>query len=461
MVRHSSVLIASSAAIISFFNGLTANDNGNIGLFTGYRQDSANLSICSSLSDPAAYGFGKLKARNVHIWEIGAVADYNFTEHATILGSISWGEVLGGKLKDSGVADLNGNPWNVVIGDDYSACCCPPCAQQAPCDCGCDGQEFRPLTPVTARLSGNVWDANIGLSYQFNASENFAIMPSIGYAFNRQSYTYRQAQWGPIHMSYQPFPCTIDDDDIAYIHVANADIEGGTAPVGIAAYKDDMPYHEYVLPFGATYYWMSETDPVTAPVASATTTCLSIGNCFDGSNYRARWSGGFLGLDLVFAWQKVNFSLGYRAYLQNYSGRFKTGGACACNSCLSFYEAGKEWQNPPDGSWDEIISYSQQLPKKQLAVDSEMRFSSWAYGQSLNVAADWYCGPVNMGLYFDIGYRTAPGCTEVSPCASCEFVVNPALKEDVTAQYPIWSNATKRNARWNYLRAGIFAAIEY
>jgi len=437
-----------AAACIGPAGAAYGSQMGDLGLYSGYRQDSASFSICSTLSNPAIFGFGKMRARQVHIWEIGAFASYRFTEDVSLMADVNWGQVLGGRIRDSGVADINSNPWNAVIGGIYASCCDCGCKPDL-CQCTCPDKFPGRLTPVQAGLTGNVWDVKVALDYAYYLTEDFSVTPMIGYAFNQQRYKYRNASWGPVQLALQLYSC----DEVT--KGASANIIG-QLPSGadIAVHEIEAIWDNDIIGLpAATPYLVGEGDDLATygyPVNDARLQCVQIANCFDGTAYRANWNGGFIGLNFGYHMaDNWNLSLQYNFYLQNYSGRFSTFGGernspCDCNQCLDFFVVGKDYLAPGKTSAAGV-----DLPRQGFA-GSEMRFGGWAYGQELSLASEWRCNDWVAGIFGAVGYRYAPGCKEVSPCASCTFIENGGLRPDGGGDInPVWSNATAQGARWN------------
>jgi len=439
-----------AAACIGPAGAVYGSQMGELGLYSGYRQDSASFSICSTLSDPATFGFGKMRARQVHIWEIGAVANYRFTEDVGLAVNVSWGKVLGGRVRDSGVADINSDPWNAVIGGLYASCCDCSCKPDL-CQCTCPDKFPRVLTPVQAGLTGNVWDVDIVLDYSYFLTENFSVTPMIGYAFNQQRYKFRNASWGPVQLALQFAAC----EDLVKGRQPLKVGEEVDPGIDIAAILIELPWDNDVVGLtSAAPYVVGDADlnilDYQYPLRGSIPECVQIASCFDGTAYRANWNGGVIGLNFGYiVTNDWHLTLQYNFYLQNYSGKFSTFGGdrnspCDCNQCLSAFVVGKEYlatgKTSPSGA---------DLPRQGFA-NSEMRFGGWAYGQELALASQWRCNDWVASIVGSVGYRYAPGCKEVSPCASCNFIENGGLRPDGGGDInPVWSDATAQGARWN------------
>lgn len=409
---------------------------GEVAIATGYRQDSSSFAICSGLASPDYYGFGKIRARDVHMWEIGIGASASLTDHAYLRAALSYGVILGGKVNDSGVADINSNPANSVLGEFYTDCCAPCNCDDKSCQCDCQDKIFRESVQATANLRGNAVDFNIALGYAFRPMDDFMIAPVVGYTYNSQRQRWTDSIYGPIQMSGHAMPCPISSKDAgttdwAYDELTNA-------------------YSNTALPADVTLQRLNlgtVTDANTRPDDLA---CVSFGNCFDGTVYRARWNGPFIGVDLGYAISDVwNVVVGYALSYCNLNAKFQTftsetDQGCNCDQCPTFYDTYGQAPSTDTGPFQSLGF-----------VPSEMTFSSWGLGQEISIATDYRCGNWTAGLGIGWTYRNATKCAESDPCFSCETTRNPeTAATSSNAERPVWSYAQLTKARW-----GSFSAL--
>jgi hypothetical protein len=389
---------------------------GEVAVATGYRQDSSSFSICSGLASPDFFGFGKIRSRDVHIWEIGIGASASLTDHAYLRAALSYGVILGGKVQDSGVADINSNPLNSVFGEYYTACCAPCNCDDTPCGCDCEDRIFRKSVQTSAYLNGNVVDFNVALGYAFRPIEDFMIAPVVGWTYNSQRQRWAGAIYGPLQVEGAAEPC----------------------PAAI------------LQPVIGGFDYNSWEDPAFAELNPNILVdyfqgCVAFGNCFDGTVYRARWNGPFIGVDLGYALSDVwNVVVGYAFSYNNFNGKFVTlggceGDACDCDLCPTFFNA-SNFQLGDDLPTGPFYAFQ----------PSEMRFSSWGIGQEVSVATDYRCGNWTAGIGVGYSYKQANHCADSEPCEAFRSVVNPNQAETAgTKAYPIWSYASLQKARWS------------
>ncbi len=417
---------------------------GEVVVATGYRQDSSSFSICSGLASPNYYGYGKAKSRDVHIWEIGIGASASLNDHLYLRSALSYGAILGGKLYDSGIADINSNPLNSVFGGLYTECCAPCNCDDNSCACDCQDKTFHPSVQTKANLRGNVVDFNVALGYAFRPCDDWMIAPVVGWTYNSQRQRWVDAFYGPLYHLGQFTPCY---DDV-------------TQNIGVSTVANPEP-------ISYTY-----TDPATEQqvnvLGTATLGCVSFGDCFDGTVYRARWNGPFVGIDLGWAVSDVwNVVVGYAFSYNHLQVKFNTVTSedqqgCACNLCPEFGYTILE-DGSAQGSY-QILGSAQW--GGYSFVPSEMRFGSWGIGQEVSLATDYRCGNWIAGLGVSYTYKTATQCADSDPCTSCYDSRNPEqLPENFVASTvpgknvqrpirPVWSYAQLDKARW-----GSFSAL--
>lgn len=411
---------------------------GEVAIATGYRQDSSSFAICSGLASPQYYGYGKAKSRDVHIWEIGIGASASINDHLYLRSALSYGAILGGKLYDSGIADINSNPLNSVFGGLYTDCCAPCNCDDTSCACDCQDKIFHPTVQTKANLRGNVIDFNVALGYAFRPCDDWMIAPVVGWTFNSQRQRWVDAFYGPLNQTGAFIPCV-----------------GHTTNVLVSTVDDPTPISFNLL------------DPVTLQqttlLQTATLGCVSFGDCFDGTVYRARWNGPFVGIDLGWSVSDVwNVVVGYAFSYNHLQIKFNTVTSedqqgCACNLC-------------PEFGYEILLANNNSLSSTRWGgyafVPSEMRFGSWGIGQEVSIATDYRCGNWVAGLGVSYTYKTATQCADSDPCTSCYDSRNPEqLLENFVASTvpgknvqrpvrPVWSYAQLDKARW-----GSFSAL--
>jgi len=401
---------------------------GEVAIATGYRQDSSSFAICSGLASPDYYGFGKIRARDVHMWEIGIGASASLTDHAYLRAALSYGVILGGKMNDSGVADINSNPLNSVLGGLYTDCCAPCNCDDKGCACDCQDKIFHESVQTTANLRGNAVDFTIALGYAFRPMDDFMLAPVVGWTYNSQRQRWVDAIYGPIQLTGYAYPCPAAD------YALN---EAGTPPY----FNNTNPDAVVIAgrePQQLNLGYLDGLNPVYE-------SCVSFGNCFDGTVYRARWNGPFIGVDLGYAISDVwNVVVGYALSYCNLNAKFQTftsvtDQGCNCDQCPTFLD-----YYGPNNTLQEISF-----------VPSEMTFSSWGLGQEISIATDYRCGNWTAGLGVGWSYRNATNCAESDPCYSCQTTYNPeAYLVSGAGMRPVWSYAQLTKARW-----GSFSAL--
>ncbi|MFZ4098873.1 MAG: hypothetical protein ACOYKZ_00900 [Chlamydiia bacterium] len=444
-----------------------------VAIGTGYRQDASSLSICSTLSDPDFFGYGKMRARNVRIWEIGIGAAASITDHAYARASIAYGFVLGGKVVDSGIADISSDPFNAVIGEYYGTCCsvCPPCTDPGPCSCDCDGAVYRHTVPVTATVKGNTFDFDLAFGFEFRACSDMIIAPVIGYQFNQQRQRWDQSIWGPISLAVNPLSNSggnlgnigsLCGYDVPY----DLDSEGLiTQDDGI--YYGDLDALNNPEVLGYALIGNARLNSTIGTGETAVTTengllgpqCVGFGDCFNGTVYRARWNGPYIGIDL--GWEFTSnwrAAASYALHFSHYNGEFTTfggnqGSQCDCNFCPQ---------------WLEICG----APANDLTLTpigfapSQMAFATWGIGQEVNLATDYRCGQWAIGFALGYQYRQVSHCIPSDPCGSCVEVCNGSLGGHYVnpnaavlsvvpdnGTSPIWQFANMQRARWSSFSA--------
>lgn len=177
-------------------------------LATGDRQDNASLGIFSVLANPNWEGCGKARFRQDRIWEVVIGTLATLTDNSYMHAEASYGYSLGGEVVDTGVSDINTDPFNWAT-RDYGACCgsCSRPSSTA-CDCPCTGKLCTTLTPVSACVNGNVFDFEVALGYRFHVCDSLTVAPVIGYAYDRQRQSPHHASWGLLQVAANPVLCS-------------------------------------------------------------------------------------------------------------------------------------------------------------------------------------------------------------------------------------------------------------
>ena len=430
-----------------------------VAIGTGYRQDSDSISLCATLSDPSFFGFGKMKARNVRIWEIGIGAAGSITDHVYARGSLAYGYILGGQVGDTGVADINSDPFNAVLGELYGRCCVScPCPDPGPCSCDCAGSEYRHTVPVSACVRGNTFDIDLAFGFEFRPCNDMVIAPVIGYQLNNQRQRWDQSIWGPLNLGFNAIRCGFDPDNLQAMTLS----QGIYYVDGIADGYQPQGYVVLPATIGPTTGGEG-ADWGTTLTSNLGPQCVTFGNCFDGTVYRARWSGPYVGLD--FGWALTDnwrVAAAYALHVSHYSGKFTTfggfnGGQCDCDLCPQFTSI---CGSNPSALSVGLLGFQ----------PSEMRFGSWGIGQEANLATDYRCGQWAIGLSLGYQYRQSKHCTPSDPCSNCTEVCNGSLSahfvndtstvvvpKNVVA--PIWQDAALQKARWSSWSA--LVTLEY
>jgi len=403
-------------------------------LLTGYRSDQAYFSLCSTLSDPDYYGYGKLEFRNVNFWQLELRGRGFFGHHLYLRGSAAISLVLGGRSRDSGVLDILSDPYNATLGQNYYSLfdncgCDQPCP---PCQGGCcDDKKFRNNVASNGWLSGYAWDAAAALGYLFYLSPEMGIAPVIGASFHQQRYKIVDSAFGPLPLQY--FVVSPEDD----FYLNNVALYSG-AP------ENNSGTSEWVYENGAAdpIIWSSLLEPGCRTVAA------SFGGCGSYSAYRPRWMGGFIGLDLLWApSQNFTVTLEYELHLRHLSGRFDAlgGSSCCGTECdpLAGCELCPQLRLSPFGA------------ECKRFCPATISWDKWGWGQLFYFAFDYRCNSNwRVGAQIAYSLARAGGCSAIDPCASCCEVVNGAAvigASDVAN--PIWSEATFQQARWRSISA--------
>lgn len=404
-----------------------ASWNGDVAVYSGYRQDTQSFSVCAGLNTPEYFGFGKLRGRQVHIWEVGFQGQHNFSEQLSLAADISYGSVLGGRVRDTGVVDILANPFNSLIGQVYADCCAPSNCQSLECQCPCAKyRTFAPSVAVTASASGHVWDVYLGLDYAFKVLLDFALCPSIGYAFNQQRTVYSNTAWGPVQAQYTMMPCAATTSFTENFSILET---------------TDPDYRTIAL---VNYWWSNEAD--------TSANCISFGSCLNGTTYRSSWNGGFIGLNLDYvASHDIALALGYRFYLQQFSGRFSVLGGCARQSCLC--DLCPTFLSPSgDVSLESVQTTAYDFQP------ADLKFKSISYGQEVYGRIEQRCGDRVYTLFGGWQYRRAGKCSQAD-CDSAQLVRNGHMDLDgptsavaVDTEYPVWTSAALQHARWSSWR---------
>ncbi len=421
-----------------------------ISVFSNYRQDSGSFTLCSTLSDGQSIGYGKLRVRQAHICQLGLAVQAELTSRLSLELSADWGSVLGGNIRDSGVSDIISNPWNAVS-EDYASCCLCSCKVDT-CDCDCQGIPSRSMVPVNAALGGNVWDVTVELDYHFNLSDQTKLYPTCGLAFNHQRSKLKHSTWGPIRTEITPVSCEVKSPfDLGFQKATESDDL-------LVKVKNTDGSERYLLLDSITY--AQEVAGSFFPVIPLTelenVSCVQFGSCFDSSVYKVGWNGIFAGLGMRHSWNKrFSFDLLYKLYLQMCNGSYTTFGGrqlkgCIANNCPQFVVNDHLFQADPASN----------VTRRSFAPD-DIHFSSLSYGQDIFASADVSCDDLKFGIFGLLGYRYAPGCKSITPCQSCNTIVNGGLAINGNTELPIWSDATTRSIRWSTLSVGVFARYLY
>lgn len=373
----------------------------------GYRRDHASFGVVATLSDPAYQGFGLSRYRGLQIAEVGFQLEAGLTPRFLVRGEIKAGAILAGKLEDSGVADLNSNPFNAITADFYGLCQ-EPC-EDAGCRCLCPDLPLAPLVPTSGRVKGFVWDINLALGAVFRPDPSWSLVPLVGWQWNAQHYRWSHSSWGPLATGSLESPCTTPSPPLSGLLAVSP------CNVGLL----DCLTDDSVRPLG----------------------CLSFADCLDSTRYRAQWNTGEVGLEVNWAvCEQWHLSALYAFHFGAYTGRFETlGGECCesppCSACPQFYEACGSSLLPPD-----VIGF----------VPSSMKVHAPAVGQEVIVAADWG-GLHNWHVGAQMSFQTrrvTSSCPGIEPCESCGQVCNAARQDAGTTLTPVWQDAVLERARW-------------
>lgn len=148
----------------------------NLEIGVGYRNDSlkwrteakiptdssASLSDTSSSADPLKLT-SDLHWKDLNIWFIEGRGKYVTCDNIYLRGSIDYGWVTDGKVRDKDKAEFS----NEILGSGYSS-----------------GFEF---AKTKADTKGSVYDAKIAIGYQFRwCDESLAVTPVLGYSWHGQ-----------------------------------------------------------------------------------------------------------------------------------------------------------------------------------------------------------------------------------------------------------------------------------
>jgi hypothetical protein len=399
----------------------------------GWRVDRASLGVCGALSDRASFGYGLAKFRQVNIAEFGVRAEAQLTNHWRGNVAIAYGYVANGHVTDSGLCDMNSNPFNSRSWS-YTSCCTPCSCQVDPkCSCSCTDLTPRALALTTARLRGNTWDLLATATYDFRPIEGWRLGLGMNWEYNWQRYRLDQAIWGPLGGS-----------------LVGVDCFGQLGPDFVVQEPGDERHYALTTPLQVTH----EIAGTSVPGNPSGGGCLALGYCFNGTTYRASWNMGMASAQLD--WQMEphwEWTLLYRIGFGAYTGKFETlGGAnsesCSCDLCPSFLE----------------ICGSDLAHLKVTPVSftpSTMRASAAAFGQDVRLLTTWRCDFWRFGADFTYLSRRTMSCTDIEPCVSCTSICNGALEEGGSQSHPIWSDATLSRASWNSWQVHLFAGYAF
>lgn len=444
----------------------------NVGVYTGYRSDSADFSLCSTLADFNYWGYGQAKFRSINLWDIRLTGIGAVSETFYYRGMAGYARVLGGRYRDSGVFDILSDPHNSALGEYYTSCCkggcgcsdeCAPCA----CQCAGAGQKYHQSVPSKGCLTGSAFDLSLALGHMFHSSDTLGWAPVIGWAFNQQRYKTLSTMWGPIPLTYFPSSTCIATESGMPFYEDNAILVGGLAPTTGMLVAFDTP-NSATFTVDST---ASEVNQVTVegvgqrllePGLGCGPTCVRFGACGDNSSYRARWNGPFIGLDLLWDFAEgFRLQMAYELHYQRLSGRFDSMGGggcceqvCQCDSCPSF----QKMLRGPGESRD-----YQNIEGCNSFCPQTITWHSRGWGQVVDASLAYQCGQNWLvGCALSYSMASASKCRAIDQCSSCCSVINPTARSrfDPDPQ-PYWKDARFRQAKWQSIVASLGLAYQF
>jgi len=449
----------STIGLLASYQDLCAFElTSELTVFTGYRADCADFSICSTLADFNYWGYGQAKFRSVNLWGVqlrgtGAISDTFYYR-----GAVGYGRVLGGRYKDSGVFDILSDPHNSAMGEYYSSCCTScGCADDCPpCDCQAAeiGQKYHQTVTAKGCLSGSAYDLSIAVGRMFHTTTEIGWAPLLGWSFNQQRYKTISTMWGPIPLTYFPSNTCMATESGMPFYEDNAILVGGLASSTGMLVAFDTP--------NSATFEVNLTEPeknqvtvegvgqrLLEPDLGCEPTCVRFGACGDDSSYRARWNGPFVGLDLLWVpSESFRLNLSYELHYQHLSGRFDSMGGgdccsqpCPCEGCPAF----QKMLRGPGESRDYL-----NIPGCNTFCPQTISWASRGWGQVIDASLVYLCSPRwQVGCLISYSTASTDRCRTIEPCESCCSVINPSARSrfDPDPQ-PYWKDATFRKARW-------------
>jgi hypothetical protein len=422
-----------ACTVLGLWGSLSANaeaeSHSTLDGVVGWRVDRASLGVCAELADGASYGYGLSKFRSVNVAQFGVQGETALSTHWRGNASILYGYVANGHVVDSGLSDLNSNPFNARSWA-YATCCTPKsCVVEPPCDCECPDLTYRSLALTTARLRGATWDVLASATYDFRPCEDWRLGLGVTWELNWQRFRYDQSIWGPIVATLTGADCL--------------------STLGANFITTDLDGTEHFA-LGGPNVLATVIGNTPIPGTSKGTGCLALGYCFNGNTYRSSWNMGMGAAEINWAVTRHwDVNLLYRIGFGAYSGKFETldgvnGENTSCDLCPAFLAICGTDLNDLD------VSATAFQP-------STMRIRAPAFGQEVRLTGTYSCCCWNAGI--DVAYysRRTMSCTDVDPCRSCASICNGGLDVGSSSVRPIWANATLARASWNSVQVQLFA----
>jgi hypothetical protein len=395
----------------------------------GWRVDRASIGVCAALSDGQSYGFGLAKFRQVNVAQFGARAEAQLSTHWRGNAALTYGYIANGHVVDSGLCDMNSNPFN-ARSYSYTECCTPCSCQVDPtCECSCRELTPRALALTTARLRGGAWDWLLGATFEFRPCDDWKLGLGVNWEFDWQRYRFDQSIWGPMAGS-----------------IVGVDCLGPLSSTFVVTDPEGFEHYALTTPLQVAH---SIADTLVGPSARGGG-CLALGYCFNGSTYRASWNMAMGSLELdwqmtpSWEWQAI-YRIGFGAY----RGKFETlggvgGESCSCELCPKFEEiCGADLADLDIGP----ASFT----------PSTMRIQAAAFGQDFTLLTRWRLEDWRFGIDFTYLSRRTMNCTDIDPCRSCTEICNGALDLGGSSKRPIWADATLNRASWNSFQVNLHA----